>query len=103
MLRISPFHHVSSSGLGLASPLGLQWIQLEKGGVRVTEQGAWGPLVLLEDHSGASLTNVNDSQVGRWWIQAWEVRGWEKGKGKCHCVPESQDQTQTSTFFRVHD
>lgn len=65
MLGISPFHHVSSSGLGLASPLGVQWIQLEQGGVRVTEQGAWGPLVLLKGLGGAGLTNVNDSQVGQ--------------------------------------
>lgn len=65
MLRISPSHHVSSSGLGLACPLGVQWIQLEQGGVWVTEQGAWGPLVLLKDHSGAGLTNVSDSQVGQ--------------------------------------
>lgn len=65
MLRISPFHHVRSSGLGSASPLGVQWIQLEEGGARVTEQGAWGPLVQLKGHGGAGLTKVNDSQVGQ--------------------------------------
>ncbi|KAM7330665.1 hypothetical protein ACRRTK_009854 [Alexandromys fortis] len=64
MPRISPFLHVRSSGLGLASPRRDQWTQLEQGGAQITELGAWAPPVLLEGHSGAGLTNVNEYQVG---------------------------------------
>lgn len=76
MLRISPFHHIRSSGLGLASPMRVQWMQLEQGGARVIELGAWGPLVLLKGHHGAGLTNVSESQVG--WVMGPCIRSqWE--------------------------
>lgn len=93
MPRISPFLHVRSSGLGLASPRRAQWTQLEQGGAQIAELGAWAPPVLLEGHGGAGLTNVNEYQVG--WVMGPSPRSqWEEtGKGKRHSVLESWDQT----------
>lgn len=100
MPRIFPFHLVRSSGLGLASPLRVQWIQLEQGGAQITELGAWGPSVLLEGHSGVGLTNVNESQVG-WVIDGSSGRSqWEEpGKGKLYPVLESQTKPLYSSVL----
>lgn len=93
MPRIFPFLHVRSSGLGLASPWRVQWTQLEQGGAQITELGAWVPLVLLEGHSGAGLTSVNEYHMG--WVMGPSLRSqWEEtGKGKRHSVLEPRDQT----------
>lgn len=100
MLRISPFQHLRSSGLGLAGPRGVQWIQLEQGGAQITELGVWGPPVLPEGHGGAGLTYVNESQVG--WVMGPRLRNqWEEtGNRKLHSVLESQDPT--STLLSTH-